>query len=162
MNARTMRLIRQWHLYLGLLFAPMLLLFAISGALQVFRLNEEKGYGGTPPAWMVWIAAIHKNQGPPVAKPSKPKADDAAQRQSPLAKGDHAAKDRDAAGPAKKGNAGAALPLKLFALFLAVALAISTILGITIALNSRATRRIGLAMLAIGTVLPIILLKIQG
>ena len=35
-----MRLIRQIHLYLGCLFAPLLIYFAVSGAWQVFRLND--------------------------------------------------------------------------------------------------------------------------
>lgn len=53
MKAQTMRLVRQYHLYLGQFLAPAILLFALSGALQAFRLQEAKGYGGTPPLWIV-------------------------------------------------------------------------------------------------------------
>jgi len=35
-----MRRIRQLHLYLGCLFSPLLLYFCVSGAWQVFRLND--------------------------------------------------------------------------------------------------------------------------
>ncbi len=147
MKPATMRRVRQLHLYLGLFFAPMLLLFAISGALQVYRINEPKGYGGPPPAWMEWIASIHKNQAPPrekAAKPEQPKPSAAAVL--------GAAPDRP-----KAASSGA---LKLFAVLLALALAVSTLLGIAIALNARATRRIGIAMLVAGTILPIVLLKL--
>lgn len=145
MKAGTMRSLRQWHLYLGLFFAPMLLLFAFSGALQVFRLNEDKGYGGPPPVWMVWIAAIHKNQAPPREKP----ADQAASKP-------HAPADKQRS-PVAKGNS---LPLKILATIMAASLALSTLLGILIALNNRATRWTGIVLLIAGTALPIVLLKL--
>lgn len=154
LKASAMRRIRQLHLYLGLFFAPMLLLFAVSGALQVYRINEEKGYGGPPPAWMQWIAAIHKNQAAPRDKGTRPKptvSPSSVSSQPAVSTGLEPAKQ-----PEKRGGAW----LKVFAVWLAIALAISTILGIIIALNARATRRIGIAVLIIGTVLPIILLKI--
>jgi uncharacterized iron-regulated membrane protein len=158
LKAQTMRRIRQLHLYLGLFFAPMLLLFAISGALQVYRINEEKGYGGTPPAWMQWIAAIHKNQAAPREKAPGPKLS------GPVAVSDHDEHDAPesaiTASAAKSPAKPAGALLKIFAVFLAIALALSTLFGVIIALNARATRRIGIAMLVIGTILPIILLKL--
>lgn len=42
-------------------FAPAIFLFALSGALQTFRLQEAKGYGGQPPGWIVWMASVHKD-----------------------------------------------------------------------------------------------------
>ena len=60
-----MKRIRQIHFYLGVLFAPMIILFAFSGALQTFRLQETpKGSTYTPPAWIVRLADIHKDQRP--------------------------------------------------------------------------------------------------
>lgn len=35
-----MKTLRQLHLYLGCLFAPLIIYFSISGALQVFRFND--------------------------------------------------------------------------------------------------------------------------
>jgi hypothetical protein len=35
-----MRTLRQLHLYLGCLFAPLIIYFSLSGAWQVFRLND--------------------------------------------------------------------------------------------------------------------------
>jgi hypothetical protein len=58
-----MKRIRQIHFYLGVFFAPLILLFALSGALQTFRLQESpKGSAYTPPSWVVKLADIHKDQ----------------------------------------------------------------------------------------------------
>jgi hypothetical protein len=52
MNAKTMRRIRQLHLYIGVFFLPAILFFAISGGLQAFRLQQASGWDGAPPpAW---------------------------------------------------------------------------------------------------------------
>lgn len=60
-----MKRIRQIHLYLGVLFAPLFIFFAISGALQTFRLQESpKGSTYSPPGWIVRFAEVHKNQRP--------------------------------------------------------------------------------------------------
>ncbi|MBP2276359.1 MULTISPECIES: hypothetical protein [Sphingomonas] len=151
MRPNTLRLLRRYHHYLGLFFAPMILLFAISGALQTFRLQEAKGYGGTPPNWIVWLASVHKDQGPPrERKAEKPKpAGDAAEAQKPRAEA--------SAGSAKRPSP---LPLKIFVVLLSIALSLSTITGIVIALASRAMRRISIILLALGTVVPIVLLWI--
>ena len=58
-----MKRIRQVHFYLGVFFAPLIILFALSGALQTFRLQESpKGSADTPPAWIVKLADFHKDQ----------------------------------------------------------------------------------------------------
>lgn len=60
-----MKRIRQIHLYLGVFFAPLFIFFAISGALQTFRLQESpKGSTYSPPGWIVRFAEVHKNQRP--------------------------------------------------------------------------------------------------
>ena len=149
MRPNTLRLLRRYHHYLGLFFAPMILLFAISGALQTFRLQEAKGYGGTPPNWIVWLASVHKDQGPPrERKAEKPKpAPGAAEAQKPRAEASAVAAKRPSP-----------LPLKIFVVLLSIALSLSTITGIVIALASRAMRRISIILLVLGTVVPIVLL----
>jgi hypothetical protein len=58
-----MKRIRQIHFYLGVFFAPIIIIFALSGALQTFRLQESpKGSSYTPPGWIVRLADIHKDQ----------------------------------------------------------------------------------------------------
>jgi hypothetical protein len=156
MKAQTQRAIRKYHHYIGVFLAPAILLFSISGALQTFRLNEEKGWGGTPPNWMIWVAAVHKDQAPPREKRGAPKPTVPV----PVAASadDH---DHDAP-PAAKATAlpkpPSPLPLKIFVVLMAIGLIVSTLLGVTIALNNRTTRRVSILMLAAGTVLPIVLL----
>ncbi len=58
-----MKRIRQIHFYLGVFFAPIIIVFALSGALQTFRLQDSpKGSSYAPPAWIVKLADIHKDQ----------------------------------------------------------------------------------------------------
>ena len=61
-----MKRIRQIHFYLGVFFAPVIIIFALSGALQTFRLQDAPKGGGTytPPAWIVRLADFHKDQRP--------------------------------------------------------------------------------------------------
>ena len=57
-----MRKLRQLHLYLGSLFGPLLIVFAISGGWQVFRLNDEKKDGSYKPAAVITLFSdIHKD-----------------------------------------------------------------------------------------------------
>lgn len=144
MRSDTLRQLRRYHHYLGVFFAPFILLFAVSGALQTFRLQEAKGYGGAPPAWIVWLASVHKDQGPPRAPkaqsnsvsaravPAKPRSQDAQ------------------AGPKRPSP----LPLKIFVVLLATALSLSTIMGIVIALANKAMRRTSIVLLLLGAVVP--------
>ncbi|HYY58262.1 MAG TPA: hypothetical protein VE842_13090 [Pyrinomonadaceae bacterium] len=58
-----MKRLREIHFYLGVFFAPMIIFFALSGALQTFRLQETpRGSTYTPPSWIVLLADIHKDQ----------------------------------------------------------------------------------------------------
>ncbi len=133
LKAATLRQLRTWHLYLGLLFAPMLLLFSISGAVQTFRLPDQPG----APTWMVWIAAVHKDQvARTTPKPRRPRP--------PMA-----AMPADATKPHDK------FPLQVFVGLLSIGLTLSTLMGIAIALATRATRRISGVLLVVGTVLPL-------
>jgi hypothetical protein len=152
MTPRTMQKLRRYHFYVGMFFAPAILLFALSGALQTFRLQEEKGYGGTPPGWIVWMASVHKDSRLP--KPQVAHVEDHHHD------GDE---DKPAAAvakpmPAPGAKAPFTLPMKIFAALMAVGLMLSALLGVTIALNNRTTRRISIAMLAAGTLLPLALL----
>ena len=64
-----MRKIRKTHLYLGTLFAPLVIFLALSGALQTFELHDPpKGSYFAPHKWIMTLAQVHKNQrteGPP-------------------------------------------------------------------------------------------------
>jgi hypothetical protein len=155
MNPQTMRRIRQFHLYLGVFFAPMIIFFALSGALQTFRLQEEKGWGSTPPDWIVWIASVHRDSAVP-----RPKPPVAASESVGAAKADaeHAA-EKPAAAPAKKPPPRKSkLPMRIFAVALSVGLIFSALLGMAIAINARSTRRLSVVAAIAGTLVPLLLL----
>ncbi|MEG3175202.1 hypothetical protein U1872_03105 [Sphingomonas sp. RB3P16] len=146
MRPNTLRTLRRYHHYLGLFFAPMILLFSVSGALQTFRLQEARGYGGTPPNWIVWLAAVHKDQAPPrPPRAEKPQAEGSVTK--PRA-------ETRQAGPKRPSP----LPLKIFVVLLSIALALSTITGMVIALSIRTMRRTSVLLLIAGAIVPIVLL----
>ncbi|MBC7520297.1 MAG: hypothetical protein H7268_04285 [Sandarakinorhabdus sp.] len=145
-----MRKIRQFHFYTGVFFAPLIILFALSGALQTFRLQEEKGWGGQPPAWIETMASIHKDSKLPRAKAPEAEHDQAAPA---------VAAGPDAAKPVKPRPPGVnKLPMQIFLTAMSIGLMLSAFLGIAIAINNKTTRRLSIIMLAAGTILPIILL----
>ncbi len=150
MKAQTMRQLRRIHHYIGVFFTPAILLFALSGALQTFRLQEEKGYGSTPPTWIVWMASVHKDSATPRDRSGERKAKrpvaSAAERNRPIAK------------PAPASSKPSRLPMQVFVALLSVGLIVSSVLGVMIALNNAATRRVSILMLVIGTVLPLLLM----
>ncbi len=144
MNARMMRQLRQIHLWLGMFFAPAILFFAFSGMLQTFDFHEPEG-GVAPPKWIAVIAAIHKKQDLPKPRKAKPQA------------------SATASTAAKPGTSGRAQthspwPLKVFVGFMSIGLMLSTLLGITIAVTNRTSSRRSLALLAAGTVVPVLML----
>lgn len=144
MRANTQRLLRQLHRYLGVFFAPAILFFAFSGMLQTVHLNDATP-AGPAPAWIKWIAAIHKDQEPPHLRKPAP---------APAAK---AVAEKPAA-PREAEQAQRFVPLKLFVLLLALGLIFSTLLGLWIALTVPGTRQISAITLIAGIVVPIVLL----
>jgi hypothetical protein len=153
MKGSTNRRLRRLHQYLGLFFAPALLLFSLSGALQTYRWQEPKGFGGTPPAWIVWLASVHKDQALPRPSRGGPEAGPSAGEAAKAASVPASAK----AAPAKKGP-GRRQGLMLFVGLFGIALFASTLLGIAIALANAASRRTALLVLAGGTAVPLVLL----
>ena len=145
MTPATMRKLRQFHLYIGVFFAPAILFFAISGGLQAFRLQQASGWDGAPPPqWMAWMGSVHIDQRKPVAEPAEAK-------KPPSPVDPVKAAERNA-------KAAKALPMKIFTAALAAALAFSVLLGAAIALSMKSTRRVATIMLVAGAVLPIMLL----
>ena len=158
-----MRRWRQIHNLLAAFFAPAILFFAFSGALQTFSLHENKGGGPyQPPAWIVALASVHKDQHLPYPKPP-PKTQGAAaqgegaQDQGAPGKGAHGpeAHKAPAAHPQKHRSA---LPLKIFVLAVAIGLIATALIGLYIGLSNRVTRRNTVIMMALGTLLPVALL----
>ncbi len=66
-----MRRLRLLHLYLGCLFAPALIFFAVSGGWQIFRLQDSAKDGSyTAPAALSILSDIHIKQHLPGGKAS--------------------------------------------------------------------------------------------
>lgn len=146
MSPSTLRTLRKLHHYFGVFLAPAILFFAISGGLQTFRLQQASGWSGSPPpAWMAWMGSVHIDQKKLVAEAEKPKP----KRPEPTAaeKAEREAKQR------------AVLPMKIFTVLAAIGLALSTIVGVVIALSIRSMRTVSLVLLAAGAVVPILLLS---
>ena len=142
MKPTTLRSLRQWHHYIGVFLAPAILFFSFSGLIQVLGWQDLKN---PPPAgWVSAIAGIHKHQMLPKPSPAKPEGKPGA---APSAADD----DHDH---------GGFTPLKIFALLVAVGLFTTTLIGLTIALGTRAMRRQSLIALGLGVVVPIVLLVV--
>jgi hypothetical protein len=57
-----MRLLRRLHLYLGCLFAPALIFFAVTGTWQLYRLQDSAKDGSyTAPRALHVLSAVHTN-----------------------------------------------------------------------------------------------------
>jgi len=140
MKASTLRSLRQWHHLIGVFLAPAILFFAFSGSIQVLGWQDARN---PPPAgWVSTIAGIHKHQMLPKPRPAEPARKPAAAR--PAADDDH--------------DHGGLTPLKIFALLVAIGLFTTTLIGLTIALGTRAMRGKALVALGLGIVMPIVLL----
>jgi hypothetical protein len=140
-------LIRQAHLYLGMLIAPSLLMFAASGAFQIYRLNDAKP-GYTPPAVIKTLGELHKNQrlaAPP--RPPRPDAKPGARARAPEA-------------PPKTPLSRALL--QGFALVVAVGLFVSTALGVWMGAVQSRWKVTARWLLLAGIVVPIAVLFIPG
>ena len=140
MKGTTLRSLRQWHHLIGVFLAPAILFFAFSGLIQVLGWQDQRN---PPPAgWVSAIAGIHKKQALPKPRPAEPA--------------------RKSAGAARPGSGGhdadAFTPLKIFALLTAIGLFVTTLIGLTIALGTRNMRRKSLIALALGIVVPVVLL----
>lgn len=144
-------LIRQWHLWLGMLIAPSLLMFAFSGALQIFRLQEShEGY--TPPAVIERMGRLHKDQvfAPEKKRPARP-----------AAVAEPAAAQPAAGAQAETPRPGPTLSKQLLQWFftlVSVGLIVSTLLGIWMGAVLSRWKVSARWMLGAGVVVPVLLI----
>jgi len=145
--------IRQWHSYIGLFIAPSVLLFALTGALQVFSLHEAHG-DYEPLPLVEKLASVHKDQVFALGHhhaPAGPKPD-AGKSGAPKPDADDD-DDDDKTPPAKR-------MLKAFFLIVAVGLAVSTGFGLWMALKTTRRKPLAWGLLIAGTVIPVALLSL--
>ena len=68
-----MKFLRTLHLYLGCLFAPMLIFFAVSGSWQLFNWHEsKKDHTYTAPRVLTVLSDVHKDAHIPPTPGRKP------------------------------------------------------------------------------------------
>jgi hypothetical protein len=143
-----MATIRTWHFYIGMLIAPSVLFFAITGAWQLFSFHEAHG-NYTPPPILEKLSAIHKDQ---VFKAGHHHHDDDAKLAAAPAGPPPPADDDD-----KLSTATLALKIFLFWI-VAGGLTVSTAFGMWIGLTHPTRKRTALILLIAGIVIPVGLL----
>ena len=143
-------LIRQWHLWLGMLIAPSLLMFSFSGALQIFRLQESHT-GYTPPAVIERMGRLHKDQvfAPEKKRPAPPAASAPASAQPAVA----ARAEAPRPGPTLSKRL-----LQWFFTLVSVGLVVSTLLGVWMGAVVSRWKISARWMLAAGAVVPVLLI----
>lgn len=142
--ALRLQKIRQIHLYLGVFFAPALLFFAGTGALQAFSLHEAHAGGYAPPAVIEKLGEVHKNQKFAL-KPKRPKPAKAAVPKPAALE------------PAIRTPI---LALKWFFVATALGLIASTCLGLWMGLTHSRNKGLAFALLLAGAAMPAVLLML--
>lgn len=147
-----MKTIRRIHAWLGLLFGPSIVLFALSGMLQLYGCHESEG-GAAAPGWIVRMSQVHIHQTVQLPRARGPRP-----APPPAAEGSAASKaPADAGERPSKPTTG---PIKAFFLLMSLALIASTGTGMYIAFTSKRDRRLHVGLLAAGIVVPIVLLML--
>jgi hypothetical protein len=153
--ALLQRRVRQLHLYASMLFAPSLLFFAVTGALQLFDLHEVKpGRAFEPPAVLQELGMVHKKQvfALPRRRPPSPVASDGGAApgmpQTP------------ASPPGGRADGWEVLGLRIFFLLASIGLLLSTCLGIWIGVQPNRNRSVAVGLLAAGAAIPVLLLAL--
>lgn len=138
MKGQTLKKVRQVHNYIAVFFAPAILFFAFTGWLQTAGLADAHAGPGQP-RWLTTIASLHVDQALPKPRPA-----------SHRPPGGKPAGDDD--------GKPAFVPEKAFVIFVAIALFVTSALGLVIAVATPSTRRTSLILIAAGIVLPLVLL----
>lgn len=161
-RATWLKRVRQLHLYLGIFFAPSIVFFALSGALQLFGLHESHpGKKYQPPAWIEKLASIHKDQtisekhGPPPGTRDGPRPPEFSEANRPPEpeRGDH---NED------RAESKSTLALKWFFLAMAVGLIFTTFLGAYMAFAYNRSRILIWSLLLAGTAIPAVLIAMMA
>lgn len=139
-----MKSVRRIHAWLGVLFAPSIIFFALSGALQLFGLHETER--GETPGLVAKMGMVHTHQTTqmPQRKP-----------QPQAAPPQHTEEARPA-----QPQRPTTMPIKIFFALMASSLIASSVLGLWIAFTSKRDRRLHVALFAAGVVLPVLLLAL--
>lgn len=144
-RAARLRLMRQLHLWVAVFVAPSLLLFAVTGMLQLFGLHEADG-GYKPLPVIEKLGQVHIHQKYALRPVRRPAA-------APLALAPPPAALSEAA------PLGEAL-VKWTFLVMGAGMAASAVLGVWMAMSNSHRRRTALLVLAAGAALPALVLAL--
>lgn len=150
-NRRAVRLrfIRQLHFWVAVFVAPSLLLFAVTGMLQLFGLHEaEGGYKPLPVIEKLGQVHIHQKYALRPVRARPPEAAAAAKPAPARVE------------PEEEGAPLGETLVKWTFLVMAAGMTLSSLLGVWMAMSNTRQRPITLALLAAGTVLPILVLAL--
>jgi hypothetical protein len=151
-RTRILKSVRQLHLWLGTFFAPAIIFFAFSGALQTFGLHEgRRGDPYQPPAWIAKIAQIHKKQNLETRPPGPPPGGRAGELARPPAENHQ---HPNSEGPAT-------FAFKVFTGMMAMGLISTTLLGLFMTFQFAREKRVTWALLILGTVLPLAMISLM-
>ena len=153
-----MKSIRRIHGWLGVLFAPSIILFALSGMLQIRGCHESED-GHPPNTLSVRLAMIHMHQTAelPKRRPRPPQPAPPAASEGSAAMGSAAQAPRP---PKQEDREEPTNPLKPFFIVMCLALIASSVLGVCIALTSKRDLKLHIGLLVAGIVLPVVLLLV--
>jgi hypothetical protein len=144
--------LRRWHSYLGLLIAPSVLFFAVTGALQIFNLHEAHD-GYRPPVLVEKLGAVHKDQLFEQPREHHPeKEPGAATGKAPSTEPPQPEQEDTMSAPT--------MALKWFFALVALGLTVSSVIGLWIGLTQIRTKAIAWMLLSAGVLIPVILLLI--
>jgi len=136
--------LRNWHAMISAFVAPMVLFFSLSGALQIFNFHQSHGSYAAPVV-LQKLGRLHKDQ---VFAPVP-------QRQRPAGE---ATRPAGGAPPAEPPMAKSTLALKILFFWEAVAVALTTLFGIWVAVTHPKYGRRSWILIAAGTLIPLAIL----
>jgi hypothetical protein len=151
----TPRLQRDLHLLVAIFFAPSILFFSVTGAVQTFSLHESgDGYTPAPVVEKLGQVHIHQRYQLKPKRPAPPKAE--------AARSEAQAAANPAPAPAKaEPKKGSTLWAKIFFCATAIGLTLASLLGLWIGLTQGRLRKPALVLTILGTVIPIALIALQ-
>jgi hypothetical protein len=144
--ALRLAMIRQWHVYISVFVAPSLLFFAFTGALQTFRIPDDKA----SPVLIQKLARVHKDDvfAMKPVRPKKPEAPGQAKSAAPKPP------------EAKLAQQRSTEILKWFFTAVSIGIGLTTLFGLWMALAYNRRKAVVWLVLIAGTAAPILILAL--
>ncbi len=145
--ALRLAFVRQLHVYVSVFVAPSLIFFAVTGALQTFRIPDQK----TTPVLIQKLARVHKDDVFAL-KPPRPK--------KPEQAANHDKAQPFEAKPAPPAEQRSTTLLKWFFTAISLGVAFTTLIGLWMALAYNRRKTLVWLILAAGAAAPVLILAL--